>query len=110
MWSAPANAKKCSFKYVITLDANPDFSLTVNKNSVSYTALSDGGFNDCMSQAVTVIPVVPINNQRLGGSSATMELGMAAPNTTATVDKLDIMFMWNAPEVSANYCIINFIS
>ena len=77
VWSAPANAMECSFQYMITLDANPNISLTVDTNSVSFTDLSDSGFPICVRQDVTVTPVVPINDQILDGSGATVNLVFA---------------------------------
>ena len=75
VWSAPVNAMECSFQYMITLDANPNISLTVHTNSVSFTDLNRAGFlPTCVRQDVTVTPVVPINNQILDNSSATESL------------------------------------
>ena len=76
VWSAPANAMGCSFDYLITLDANPNVSLTVvGTNSVSFTDLNAVGFlPTCVRHDVTVTPVVPIDNQILDGSSATESL------------------------------------
>ena len=66
---------ECSFQYMITLDANPDISLTVDTNRVSFTNLNVAGFlPTCVRQNITVTPVVPINNQILDGSSATESL------------------------------------
>ena len=79
MWSAPANAMECSFQYMITLDANPDISLTIATSSVSFTDLSDSGFPTCVRQNVTFTPVVPIYEQILGSNSLAATLVILDP-------------------------------
>lgn len=50
--------KTCFLQYIISLTADPTVTLTVNDTRVSYAALNAAGFPYCVSQEITVTPIV----------------------------------------------------
>ena len=72
VWSEPTNAMGCSFQYIITLDADPNVTHTVDTNSVSFSDLRANGFPICVASVITVTPRMLTSNTFLSNSSATI--------------------------------------
>ena len=80
LWTAPSGVPETCFpQYIISLTADPTVTLTVDDTTASSAALNAAGFPYCVSQGITVTPIVAITNTPLTSSSATMNLVVNDP-------------------------------
>ena len=85
-WTAPSGVPETCFpQYRISLPADPTVTLTVDDTTASSAELSRAGFLYCVSQEITVTPIVAVTNTSLTSSSATMELVVNDPGTIVNI-------------------------
>ena len=81
-WTSPSGVPETCFpRYIISLTADPTVTLTVVGTTASSTALNAAGFPYCISQEITVTPIVAIITTPLNSSNATMQLVVNDPGT-----------------------------
>ena len=79
-WTAPSGVPETCFpQYIISLTADPTVTLTVDDTTASSATLNAAGFPYCVSQEITVTPIVAATNTPLTSSSATMNLVVNDP-------------------------------
>ena len=79
-WTAPSGVPETCFpQYIISLTTDSTVSLTVDNTTASSAALNASGFPYCVSQGITVTPIVTVTNAPLTSSSAAMQLVVNDP-------------------------------
>ena len=83
-WTTPSGVPvSCFPQYIISLTADPTVTLTVNDTTASSAALNAAGFPFCVSQEITVTPIVAVTNTPLSTSSATAQVIVTDPGNGA---------------------------